>query len=205
MGFCESDQPAVLHFISQCRHTRIAIHINIRRECTIGDPIQRVVRSRPKSYFRLPASSLGLVYAVVFATSPEKPDSPYMANLTPTAAIVDDEESVGRAIRRLLKSAGIEAEVFTSGDGFLDRLSSDSTYRPDCVILDVLMPGISGLEVQRRLAGRGLPIIIMTAHDDVTVRAQVLAAGAIDYLRKPFDAAALIRAVQSAMGVPPVP
>ena len=174
-------------------------------ERTLGIPTQSIAPDRPKSYFSLPASSLGLVCAAVFATSPEKAGKHSMSNLTPIAAVVDDEESVGRAIRRLLKSAGIEAEVFTSGDGFLDRLSSDSTFRPDCVILDILMPGIGGLEVQRRLAGRGLPVIIVTAHDDVTVRAQVLAAGAIDYLRKPFDGTALIRAVQTAIGLPPTP
>lgn len=128
-----------------------------------------------------------------------------MANLTPTAAVVDDEESVGRAIKRLLRSAGIDAEVFTSGDAFLDRLSSVPSFRPDCVILDVLMPGTSGLEVQRQLAGRGLPVIIITAHDDVAIRAQVLAAGAVEYLRKPFDGAVLIRTVRTAMGIPPTP
>jgi FixJ family two-component response regulator len=128
-----------------------------------------------------------------------------MANLTPTAAVVDDEESVGRAIKRLLGSAGIEAEVFTSGDAFLAHLSSVPGVRPGCVILDILMPGIGGLEVQRQLAGSGLPVIIITAHDDASVRAQVLAAGAIDYLRKPFDGALLIRTVQTAMGLPLMP
>lgn len=128
-----------------------------------------------------------------------------MANLTPTAAVVDDEESVGRAIKRLLRSAGIDAEAFSSGEAFLNRLSTDASYRPDCVILDVLMPGVGGVEVQRQLSGSGMPVIIITAHDDPSVRAQVLAAGAIDYLRKPFDGAALIRAVQVATGFPPVP
>ncbi|XUW91292.1 response regulator [Burkholderia sp. M6-3] len=128
-----------------------------------------------------------------------------MANLTPTAAVVDDEESVGRAIKRLLRSAGIDAEAFSSGEAFLNRLSTDASYRPDCVILDVLMPGVGGVEVQRQLSGTGMPVIIITAHDDPSVRAQVLAAGAIDYLRKPFDGAALIRAVQAATGFPPAP
>lgn len=125
-----------------------------------------------------------------------------MGNLTPTAAVVDDEESVGRAIKRLLNSAGIDVEVFTSGSDFLDTLSSVSSYRPRCVILDILMPGLNGLEVQRRLAAWGLPVVIITAHDDATVRAQALAAGAVDYLRKPFDGAVLIQAVQKAIGLP---
>lgn len=125
-----------------------------------------------------------------------------MGNLTPTAAVVDDEESVGRAIKRLLNSAGIEVEVFTSGNDFLNTLSSVSSYRPRCVILDILMPGLNGLEVQRRLAAWGLPVVIITAHDDAAVRAQALAAGAVDYLRKPFDGAVLIHAVQKAIGLP---
>lgn len=125
-----------------------------------------------------------------------------MGNRTPTAAVVDDEESVGRAIKRLLKSAGIEAVVFTSGDAFLDTLSSTPSYRPDCVILDILMPGTSGLDVQRKLAGSGMPVIIVTACDDSVVRTQVLAAGAVDYLRKPFDGSVLIRTVQTALGFP---
>jgi FixJ family two-component response regulator len=128
-----------------------------------------------------------------------------MGKLKPTAAVVDDEESVGRAIKRLLRSVGIEAEVFTSGDAFLDRLSSVPPYEPDCVILDIQMPGTNGLEVQRQLAGRGMPVIIITAYDDAGVREQVLAAGAVGYLRKPFNGSVLIRTVQTAMGLPPTP
>jgi FixJ family two-component response regulator len=128
-----------------------------------------------------------------------------MGKLKPTAAVVDDEESVGRAIKRLLRSVGIEAEVFTSGDAFLDTLSSVPSYQPDCVVLDFQMPGTNGLEVQRQLAGRGMPVIIITAHDDAGVREQVLAAGAVGYLRKPFNGSVLIRTVQIAMGLPPTP
>jgi FixJ family two-component response regulator len=128
-----------------------------------------------------------------------------MGKLKPTAAVVDDEESVGRAIKRLLRSVGIEAEVFTSGDAFLDTLSSVPSYRPDCVVLDIQMPGTNGLEVQRQLAGRGMPVIIITAYDDPGVREQVLAAGAVGYLRKPFNGSVLIRTVQTAMGLPPTP
>jgi FixJ family two-component response regulator len=128
-----------------------------------------------------------------------------MGKLKPTAAVVDDEESVGRAIKRLLRSVGIEAEVFTSGDAFLDTLSSVPSYQPDCVVLDIQMPGTNGLEVQRQLAGRGMPVIIITAYDDAGVREQVLAAGAVGYLRKPFNGSVLIRTVQTAMGLPPTP
>lgn len=128
-----------------------------------------------------------------------------MVKLKPIAAVVDDEESVGRAIKRLLRSVGIEAEVFTSGDAFLDALSSVPAYQPDCVVLDIQMPGTNGLEVQRQLAGRGMPVIIITAYDDAGVREQVLAAGAVGYLRKPFNGSVLIHTVQTAMGLPPTP
>lgn len=128
-----------------------------------------------------------------------------MGNFEPTVAVVDDEELVGRAIKRLLGSAGIVAEAFTSGDAFLDTLSSVASYRPHCVILDIQMPGTNGLEVQRQLAGNGMAVIIITAHDDADVREQALAAGAIAYLCKPFNGTALIGIVQSALGLPPSP
>jgi FixJ family two-component response regulator len=128
-----------------------------------------------------------------------------MGNAKPTTAVVDDEESVGRAIKRLLSSVGMEAEVFTSGDDFLNKLSSVPSFRPGCVILDVQMPGISGLEVQRRLAGTSISVVIITAHDDAAVREQVLAAGAVGYLRKPFNGSVLIRTAQIALGLPPTP
>ncbi len=128
-----------------------------------------------------------------------------MVNATPFVAVVDDDESVGRAIRRLLRSVGINADAFASGDDFLDTLSSMPSYRPACAILDIQMPGTNGLEVQRRLAGTGIPVIAITAHDDVAVRGEALAAGAVGYLRKPFNDLVLIRTVQTAMGITPTP
>lgn len=128
-----------------------------------------------------------------------------MGNVKPFVAVVDDEVSVARAITRLLRSAGIGAEAFSSGEEFLDMLSSMPSYRPGCLILDIQMPGPNGLEVQRRLAGSGIPIILITAHDDVVVREQALAAGATGYLRKPFNDFILIRMVQTALGVAPTP
>jgi len=128
-----------------------------------------------------------------------------MGNATPTTAVVDDEESVGRAIKRLLRSVGMEAEVFTTGEQFLDRLLSVPSFRPGCAVLDVQMPGISGLDVQRRLAGSLIRVVIITAHDDAAVREQVLAAGAVGYLRKPFNGSVLIRTVQMALGIPLTP
>ncbi|RQH07020.1 response regulator transcription factor [Paraburkholderia dinghuensis] len=116
-----------------------------------------------------------------------------------SVAIVDDEESVGRAIRRLLKSAGIDAVAFASGEAFLKALHTTPPYEPACVILDFQMPGLTGLDVQQRLSGSGLPVIIITAHDEPRVREQARAGGALAYLCKPFDELDLIDAVRSVL------
>lgn len=128
-----------------------------------------------------------------------------MSNVKSLVAVVDDDASVGRAIKRLLRSAGIGADTFLSGDEFLEALASMPSYRPACVILDIQMPGLNGLEVQRRLAGTGVPVIVITAYDDLAVREQALAAGAIAYVRKPFEDALLIKTVYAALGVAPPP
>ncbi|WP_345816984.1 response regulator (plasmid) [Paraburkholderia sp. PREW-6R] len=122
-----------------------------------------------------------------------------MGQLNSFVVVVDDDDSVSRAIRRLLRSIGIAAETFASGDAFLEVLSSVPSYHPDCVILDVQMPGLNGLEVQQRLAGSGIPVIFITAHDDIGVREQALAAGAVAYLRKPFNDDLFIRTVRAAL------
>ncbi|MFM0366964.1 response regulator transcription factor [Paraburkholderia sediminicola] len=117
----------------------------------------------------------------------------------PLVIVIDDDESVGRAIKRLLHSIGIAADSFASGEAFLKALSSMSPY-PACRIIDVQMPGLSGPEVQRRLAVTGMPIIFITADADLNVRAQALSDGALAYLRKPFDDGSLIKAVRTAIG-----
>ncbi|GAB7548996.1 response regulator transcription factor [Cupriavidus basilensis] len=128
-----------------------------------------------------------------------------MSKVKPFVAIVDDDESVGRAIKRLLRSIGMQADAFASGEAFLELVSSLPSYRPDCVILDIQMPGLNGLEVQQRLAGSGMPVIFITAYDDIAVREQALAAGAAAYLRKPFNDELFVRTVRSALGLGPPP
>jgi FixJ family two-component response regulator len=110
-------------------------------------------------------------------------------------AVVDDEESVRRALRRLFTSSGLDCAVFASGREFLDSLRERV---PSCVVLDLHMPGLTGLDVTRELqAGtRKIPAIIITAHDEAGTRARCLSAGAAEYLRKPFDDQALLDAVQ---------
>ena len=113
-------------------------------------------------------------------------------------AVVDDDESVRRATRRLLRTAGLEAETYASGPDFLEAVQH---YRPSCVIVDLHMPGMSGLEVQSRLAVNGfeIPVLFITAYDDPGARDRALQAGAVSYLRKPFTEEALLQAIDSAI------
>ncbi len=109
--------------------------------------------------------------------------------------IVDDDESVRRALRRLLRSAGLEATTFASAREFLD-----SDYRTEnaCLILDIQMPGLSGLDLQRELqaAGSTLPVIFITAFDSAETREEARSLGAAGYFQKPVDDQALLDAIQ---------
>src|SRR5262245_62683347 len=88
---------------------------------------------------------------------------PIVQTTKPFVAIVDDDASVGRSVQRLLRSIGVDAESYVSGEEFLELLLSIPSYRPACVILDVQMPGLSGLGVQQRVAGSNVPIIFIHA------------------------------------------
>ncbi len=113
-------------------------------------------------------------------------------------AVVDDEESVRRALSRMLHACMFDVVSFPSGQEFLDSLN---TRRPDCVILDFQMPGLTGRDVQRQLAIAQiqLPIIVVTAHDQPAIREQCLADGAIAYLAKPLLRDRLIATIESAI------
>lgn len=114
-------------------------------------------------------------------------------------AVVDDDDSVSRAIKRLLRSVGVTADTYKTGDALLEIFQSFPAYRPRCIVLDMQMPGLNGLQTQQRLSGSGIPIIFITAHDESSMRAQALAAGAVAYLRKPFEDEVFIKAVTVAM------
>lgn len=116
-------------------------------------------------------------------------------------AVIDDEESVGKALVRLLEARGYAARAFTSGADFLRELPA---YRPDCILLDLQMGELSGTDVQRTLnrAGEAIPVIILTAYDSPTSRAECLREGAIAYLRKPVEERLLREALQLANVAP---
>ena len=115
-----------------------------------------------------------------------------------TVFVVDDHPSVRSALNRLLESIGLPCETFASGADFLDRLAYGAT---GCVLLDVRMPGLSGLDVQQRMiaAGNDLPIIFLTAYADVAMTVRAMKAGAVEVLTKPFEEQPLLDAVQQAL------
>ncbi|UCE03691.1 MAG: response regulator [Candidatus Latescibacterota bacterium] len=116
----------------------------------------------------------------------------------PVIAVVDDDPSVCKALRRLLRTSGMDVEAYDSGDEFLLSLHD---RKPDCLVLDIRMPGMTGPELQQRLVDmkQPIPIVFITAHaeDIVPDRSQQIAG--MDVLHKPFDDEALLTAIQRAM------
>jgi FixJ family two-component response regulator len=121
-----------------------------------------------------------------------------MVPARPLVAVVDDEESVRRALARMLGASQFDVDVFASGQEFLDSLR---TRLPDCLILDYQMPGLTGRDVQRRLtlAQTQVPIIVVTAHDQPALREQCLADGAMAYLAKPLQRERLVGLIHDAI------
>jgi FixJ family two-component response regulator len=121
---------------------------------------------------------------------------------SPLVAVVDDEESVCRALKRLLRSAGFDVATFGSGSDFLQSLRS---RRPACLVLDLHMPRMSGFDLQEHLLSveDRMPIVVITGHDTPQSRDRVMLAGASAYLHKPVDDQALLDAVQGAISRAP--
>lgn len=115
-----------------------------------------------------------------------------------TVFVIDDDEDVRASIQRLLKTVGLYGEVFASAQDFLRRKLPEG---PNCLILDIRLPGISGLEVQRKLvaAGVSIPIIFITAHADVDMAVRAMKLGAVEFLTKPYRPQELVDAVQQAL------
>jgi FixJ family two-component response regulator len=114
-------------------------------------------------------------------------------------SVVDDDESVRKALGRLLSSLDYQAETFDSGRAFLDSLADRC---PDFLVLDLHMPGLSGLDVLQQLTRTSVPVrvIVITAHDEPETQTQCLAAGALAYLRKPLDEQVLLSAIRTTEG-----
>lgn len=121
-----------------------------------------------------------------------------MSDSKPIVFVVDDDPGVGDAIRLLLRSVGLPAQVYYSAADFLEAY--DPTLA-GCLVLDVRMPGMSGLDLQERLRGMGstLPIIFITAHGDVPMAVNAVKAGAAEFLQKPFRDQELLDKVQEAL------
>jgi two-component system response regulator FixJ len=111
--------------------------------------------------------------------------------------LVDDDEAVRRSVGFMLKTSGHKVEAFVDGDAFLKE---SRKLDPGCVLLDVQMPNVTGLEVQEQLRQRGisLPVVVMTGHGDVDVAVKAMKAGAVDFIEKPFDKETMLEAVDEA-------
>jgi FixJ family two-component response regulator len=120
------------------------------------------------------------------------------AGMAGAVFVVDDDYDVRNSLALLLRSVGIEARCFDTAEALLAALGADST---GCVVTDVRMPGMSGLELQQELARRGLalPLIMITGHADVPMAVAAMKSGALDFLEKPFSDQALIDRVQAAL------
>jgi FixJ family two-component response regulator len=117
---------------------------------------------------------------------------------TPTVFIVDDDRGVRQAIQDLVESVGLRAESFATGQEFLDK---SQTPGPSCLVLDVRLPQMSGLDFQRKLTDVGvrIPIIFITAHGDIPMSVKALKLGAVEFLTKPFRDQDLLDAIQQAL------
>lgn len=121
-----------------------------------------------------------------------------MSKLDPIVFVVDDDAAVRDAIKDLLESVGVRVETFVSGAEFLKRSPADA---PNCLILDVRLPGMSGLEFQRHLNSSGfdIPIVFITGHGDIPITVQAMKGGAVDFLTKPFRDQELLDAIHKAI------
>ena len=118
--------------------------------------------------------------------------------MNPTVFVVDDDDAMRDALAQLLETTNLQVEVHADGPAFLAVFEAT---RPGCLLLDMAMPGMTGLEVQAALNARGLaiPIIFLTGHGDIPMAVQAVQAGAVDFLEKPIQGAALLERVQRAL------
>jgi FixJ family two-component response regulator len=121
-----------------------------------------------------------------------------MTDSTPTVFLVDDDHAVRDALGLLLESAAFRTASFETAGAFLDAYTPD---RPGCLVLDIRMPGMSGMELQEALTAKGvtLPIIFLTGHGNVAMSAKAFRTGAVDFMEKPFDESALLSRIREAI------
>ena len=122
----------------------------------------------------------------------------YHEKAAPLVGVVDDDESMREALESLLKSVGLRTAVYATAEEFLKQVGHNA---PDCLILDVRMPEMSGLELQRKLMRENIPvpIVFISAHSEAGEKEQAFAAGAVDFLYKPFSEDSLLGAVGAAV------
>ena len=121
-----------------------------------------------------------------------------MADSQPIVFVVDDDISVRESLELLIRNAGWQPETFASAQDFL---ACSPALVPSCLVLDIRLPGLNGLELQKRIAAdrRGMPIIFITGHGDVPMTVQAMKAGAVEFLIKPFSDEVLLRAIHNAI------
>ena len=112
--------------------------------------------------------------------------------------LVDDDEAIRRSVGFMLKTSGFNVRTYESG---VELMKATAALETGCILLDIRMPGMDGLEIQRALRDKGvsLPVIIMTGHGDVSLAVQAMKAGAVDFIEKPFEKAVLLSAIEHAM------
>ena len=121
-----------------------------------------------------------------------------MNEIAPTVFLIDDDQAVRDAVGLLLRATGLIVESFASATDFL---KSDSIRRPGCLLLDVRMPGMSGLDLQKQMQEQGhhIPIIFMTGHGDIPMATRAMKAGAFDFIEKPFQGQVLLARIREAL------
>jgi len=122
----------------------------------------------------------------------------FLSDKRQTVAIVDDESSVRVGLKRLLDTYGYTTETFSSGEAFLEHGSANKI---SCIVLDIHLDGMSGIEVRRRLAKKGckIPVIFMTALDNAVIRKEAMEVGCADFLGKPFSGHTLVASIRKAL------
>lgn len=136
-------------------------------------------------------------YTVMSATASRSVEVLTLPDVPPIVFVVDDDLSVRESLELLIKSAGWQPETFVSAQEFLSRPHPPV---PCCLVLDVTLPGLSGLELQKQLAERSdMPIVFITGHGDVPMSVQAMKAGAVEFLTKPFEDDLLLDAIRGAI------